>query len=194
MYGRAPETGHLLCEQHVIELHQQDDVQKDEVSMEEMEEMEDDEDQDKKECKDGKRRGPRTNISSKQLEVLKNVFQQTPKPTRLMREQLAKETGLPMRVIQVWFQNKRSKQKRIHQLQFMGHPGRMPFLPPNQRRILHPMAFPPNGMGGGFEFRHPFPPVPPHLQDCQGFGGEFGGGLAGGGRGMGGGLAGFRWV
>lgn len=48
-----------------------------------------------------KRRGPRTTIKAKQLEVLKNAFSQTPKPTRHIREQLAKETGLPMRVIQV---------------------------------------------------------------------------------------------
>ena len=133
-------------------------------------EDDDDKDDDKKEGKDGKRRGPRTTIKAKQLEVLKTCFDQNPKPTRLMREQLAKETGLPMRVIQVWFQNKRSKQKRIHQLQFMGHP-RMPFLPPNQRRILHPMAFPPNAMPG-FQFRSPFPP-----QDCQNF--DFGGGFGG---------------
>lgn len=35
------------------------------------------------------------------MEVLKTAFAQTPKPTRHIREQLAKETGLPMRVIQV---------------------------------------------------------------------------------------------
>ena len=39
--------------------------------------------------------------SCKQLEILKTAFSQTPKPTRHIREQLAKETGLPMRVIQV---------------------------------------------------------------------------------------------
>ena len=48
-----------------------------------------------------KRRGPRTTIKAKQLEVMKSAFNQTPKPTRHIREQLAKETGLPMRVIQV---------------------------------------------------------------------------------------------
>lgn len=48
-----------------------------------------------------KRRGPRTTIKAKQLEVLKAAFNNTPKPTRHIREQLAKETGLPMRVIQV---------------------------------------------------------------------------------------------
>ena len=49
----------------------------------------------------GKRRGPRTTIKAGQLEVLKNAFNQSPKPTRHVREQLANETGLPMRVIQV---------------------------------------------------------------------------------------------
>lgn len=48
-----------------------------------------------------KRRGPRTTIKAKQLEILKTAFSQTPKPTRHIREQLAKETSLPMRVIQV---------------------------------------------------------------------------------------------
>ena len=78
--------------------------------------MDDSDPEDKKGDKESKRRGPRTTIKAKQLEVLRNVFNQTPKPTRLMREQLAKETGLPMRVIQVWFQNKRSKEKRLHQM------------------------------------------------------------------------------
>ncbi|KAK6052062.1 homeobox domain protein, partial [Cooperia oncophora] len=47
-----------------------------------------------------KRRGPRTTIKAKQLETLKNAFASTPKPTRHIREQLAQETGLNMRVIQ----------------------------------------------------------------------------------------------
>lgn len=49
----------------------------------------------------GKRRGPRTTIKAKQLETLKAAFAATPKPTRHIREQLAQETGLNMRVIQV---------------------------------------------------------------------------------------------
>lgn len=48
-----------------------------------------------------KRRGPRTTIKAKQLETLKAAFAATPKPTRHIREQLANETGLNMRVIQV---------------------------------------------------------------------------------------------
>ncbi|KAH3884864.1 LIM/homeobox protein Lhx3-like [Dreissena polymorpha] len=67
-----------------------------------------------------KRRGPRTTIKAKQLEVLKASFNATPKPTRHIREQLAAETGLNMRVIQVWFQNRRSKERRMKQLCAMG--------------------------------------------------------------------------
>ena len=48
-----------------------------------------------------KKRGPRTTIKAKQLEMLKSAFAATPKPTRHIREQLAQETGLNMRVIQV---------------------------------------------------------------------------------------------
>ena len=59
-------------------------------------------------------RVPRTNITAKQRELLKGTFRHTPKPNRLMREQMAKETGLTVRCIQIWFQNKRSKEKRLH--------------------------------------------------------------------------------
>ena len=64
---------------------------------------------------EGKRRGPRTTIKAKQLEMLKSAFGLAPKPTRQARERLAKETGLSMRVIQVWFQNRRSKERRMRQ-------------------------------------------------------------------------------
>ena len=42
-----------------------------------------------------------TTINAKQLAVLKNAFTLTPKPTRHIREQLAKETELTLRFIQV---------------------------------------------------------------------------------------------
>lgn len=51
----------------------------------------------------GKRRGPRTTIKPKQLETLRHAFEQAPKPSRSIRETLAQETGLNMRVIQVSF-------------------------------------------------------------------------------------------
>ena len=40
------------------------------------------------------------------LQVLKNAYKTSPKPARHVREQLATDTGLDMRVVQVWFQNR----------------------------------------------------------------------------------------
>ncbi|GMT35462.1 hypothetical protein PFISCL1PPCAC_26759, partial [Pristionchus fissidentatus] len=71
------------------------------VSIEEGREEEEDEDEKTMGEDAGKRRGPRTTIKAKQLETLKTAFTSTPKPSRYIREQLAQETGLNMRVIQV---------------------------------------------------------------------------------------------
>ena len=62
-------------------------------------------------------RGPRTQIKPNQLTILTALFSRNPKPSRQAQEQAAKETGLSKRVVQVWFQNKRSKEKRIRQMQ-----------------------------------------------------------------------------
>lgn len=51
---------------------------------------------------------PRTTINAKQLEALKKAYAEGAKPSRHVREQLSAETGLDMRVVQVWFQNRRS--------------------------------------------------------------------------------------
>nr|CAB3263425.1 Lhx3 LIM/homeobox protein Lhx3a type 1 [Phallusia mammillata] len=56
---------------------------------------------------------PRTTITAKQLETLKIAYNQSSKPARHVREQLSAETGLDMRVVQVWFQNRRAKEKRL---------------------------------------------------------------------------------
>ncbi|XP_063376381.1 LIM/homeobox protein Lhx3 isoform X1 [Cydia fagiglandana] len=56
---------------------------------------------------------PRTTITAKQLETLKSAYSSSPKPARHVREQLAQDTGLDMRVVQVWFQNRRAKEKRL---------------------------------------------------------------------------------
>ncbi|CAH8482037.1 unnamed protein product [Schistosoma bovis] len=62
---------------------------------------------------DNANKRPRTTISAKQLEALKRVYGESPKPVRHIREQLSEETGLDMRVVQVWFQNRRAKEKRL---------------------------------------------------------------------------------
>ncbi|XP_065203333.1 LIM/homeobox protein Lhx4 isoform X2 [Planococcus citri] len=56
---------------------------------------------------------PRTTITAKQLETLKMAYNNSPKPARHVREQLSQDTGLDMRVVQVWFQNRRAKEKRL---------------------------------------------------------------------------------
>ena len=61
---------------------------------------------------DGNQKRPRTTITAKQLEILRTSYNASSKPSRHVREQLAQETGLDMRVVQVWFQNRRAKDKR----------------------------------------------------------------------------------
>ncbi|CAL4103650.1 unnamed protein product, partial [Meganyctiphanes norvegica] len=58
----------------------------------------------------GKR--PRTTINARQLEKLKAAYSKCSKPPRHVREQLASDTGLDMRVVQVWFQNRRRRFKQ----------------------------------------------------------------------------------
>ena len=43
---------------------------------------------------------PRTTINAKQLETLKAAYTLSPKPARHVREQLSRETGLDVRVVQ----------------------------------------------------------------------------------------------
>ena len=62
---------------------------------------------------DNANKRPRTTITAKQLESLKRAYNESPKPARHVREQLSAETGLDMRVVQVWFQNRRAKEKRL---------------------------------------------------------------------------------
>lgn len=56
---------------------------------------------------------PRTTISPRQLETLKRAYMDSKKPARHIREELSCETRLDMRVVQVWFQNRRAKEKRL---------------------------------------------------------------------------------
>ncbi|KAE9550430.1 hypothetical protein FO519_006345 [Halicephalobus sp. NKZ332] len=87
-----------------------------------------------------KRRGPRTTIKQSQLDVLNRIFSSTPKPSKHARAKLALETGLSMRVIQVWFQNRRSKERRLkHLCNFLRHYEQKGIVPP-------PFGFNPDNM------------------------------------------------
>ncbi|XP_031431815.1 LIM homeobox transcription factor 1-alpha [Clupea harengus] len=66
------------------------------------------------EGKDHKRsKRPRTILTTQQRRAFKASFEVSSKPCRKVRESLAAETGLTVRVVQVWFQNQRAKMKKI---------------------------------------------------------------------------------
>uniref|UniRef100_A0A0M3HUK3 Homeobox domain-containing protein n=1 Tax=Ascaris lumbricoides TaxID=6252 RepID=A0A0M3HUK3_ASCLU len=54
----------------------------------------------------------RTVLNEKQLMTLKTCYAANARPDALMKEQLVEMTGLSARVIRVWFQNKRCKDKK----------------------------------------------------------------------------------
>nr|ABO93221.1 Islet [Platynereis dumerilii] len=54
----------------------------------------------------------RTVLNEKQLHTLRTCYNANPRPDALMKEQLTEMTGLSPRVIGVWFQNKRCKDKK----------------------------------------------------------------------------------
>lgn len=62
---------------------------------------------------DGGNKRPRTTISAKSLETLKQAYQASSKPARHVREQLAAETGLDMRVVQVRINFEQKKHKAL---------------------------------------------------------------------------------
>lgn len=65
--------------------------------------------------RDGRRgpKRPRTILTAAQRRQFKASFEISPKPCRKVREALAKDTGLSVRVVQVWFQNQRAKMKKM---------------------------------------------------------------------------------
>ena len=54
----------------------------------------------------------RTVLNEKQLSTLKRCYAANPRPDSVLKEQLVDLTGLSPRVIRVWFQNKRCKDKK----------------------------------------------------------------------------------
>ncbi|XP_070581664.1 LIM homeobox transcription factor 1-beta-like [Ptychodera flava] len=56
---------------------------------------------------------PRTILTTAQRRAFKQSFEVSQKPCRKVRESLAADTGLSVRVVQVWFQNQRAKMKKL---------------------------------------------------------------------------------
>jgi hypothetical protein len=60
----------------------------------------------------------RSRTDQAQYQQLEDVFLRDPLPSRKTKERLAQELGLTARKVQVWFQNRRAKERR--QLREMG--------------------------------------------------------------------------
>ncbi|XP_064932318.1 insulin gene enhancer protein ISL-2 isoform X3 [Columba livia] len=94
----------------------------------------------------------RTVLNEKQLHTLRTCYAANPRPDALMKEQLVEMTGLSPRVIRVWFQNKRCKDKKksilMKQLQQQQHSDKTVSARPLRRRERWEGGPGPVGLGG----------------------------------------------
>ncbi|KFV68466.1 LIM homeobox transcription factor 1-alpha [Dryobates pubescens] len=109
--------------------------------------------------KDHKRpKRPRTILTTQQRRAFKASFEVSSKPCRKVRETLAAETGLSVRVVQVWFQNQRAKMKKLARRQQQQQQDQQ-----NTQRLSSAQT---NGSGStGLEgMLNPYPTLPPPQQ------------------------------
>ncbi|NWT54686.1 LMX1A factor, partial [Erythrocercus mccallii] len=111
-------------------------------------------------AKDHKRpKRPRTILTTQQRRAFKASFEVSSKPCRKVRETLAAETGLSVRVVQVWFQNQRAKMKKLARRQQQQQQDQQ-----NTQRLS---SAPTNGGGGGAGLEgmlNPYTALPPPQQ------------------------------
>ncbi|KAK2495563.1 hypothetical protein MC885_009241 [Smutsia gigantea] len=81
----------------------------------------------------------RTTILPEQLEILYRWYMQDSNPTRKMLDCISEEVGLKKRVVQVWFQNTRARERKG---QFRSTPGGMPNPAAKPSVTPAPAAFP----------------------------------------------------
>ncbi|NWY32889.1 LMX1A factor, partial [Pheucticus melanocephalus] len=113
--------------------------------------------------KDHKRpKRPRTILTTQQRRAFKASFEVSSKPCRKVRETLAAETGLSVRVVQVWFQNQRAKMKKLARRQQQQQQDQQ-----NTQRLSSAQT---NGGGGpGMEgMLNPYTALPPPQQQLLG--------------------------
>lgn len=93
---------------------------------------------------DGRKVRVRSLISDEQLKILKDNYATNPRPKREELIKIAEKIGFPVRVVQVWFQNTRARDRRegrmIHvpfNTQPLNLPFTAPFVPSNPQYIHH---------------------------------------------------------
>src|SRR5689334_17294473 len=59
------------------------------------------------------KKSKRHRTSPNQLRILEEIYAKEKMPSQNLRESLAKQLGMTTRRVQVWFQNKRAKEKRL---------------------------------------------------------------------------------
>ncbi|EHY64620.1 hypothetical protein NEAUS04_2551 [Nematocida ausubeli] len=57
----------------------------------------------------------RPRLTTTQTKFLSAVYEQNQKPNNILRKEISKDFNIPIRTVQIWFQNKRAKDKRLRQ-------------------------------------------------------------------------------
>ncbi|GJQ72820.1 hypothetical protein Trydic_g1470 [Trypoxylus dichotomus] len=91
---------------------------------------------------DGRKVRVRSLISDEQLKVLKDNYAINPRPKREDLVRIAEKIGFPVRVVQVWFQNTRARDRREGRLIQIPYstpsiPIRFPQIPSNPQYLIH---------------------------------------------------------
>lgn len=80
----------------------------------------------------------RTQMTSLQVRIMKSIFVDYKTPTMAECEMLGREIGLPKRVVQVWFQNARAKEKKAKLTMNKGYSAELDFpKPPEECTLCH---------------------------------------------------------
>ncbi|EIE76192.1 hypothetical protein G6F46_003710 [Rhizopus delemar] len=82
----------------------------------------------------------RTHLSSTQVSVLECSFQENSLPDSSIRSRLAKKLSVSERTVQIWFQNRRAKQKKM-KMYLRDQKQDLPRYQPTFRSLVTPKAF-----------------------------------------------------